>query len=240
MESSQAYLSALEAYVTAYGCPVAFCSDRHGIFTQHDPEDAGLTQFQRATASLGIETIQALTPQAKGRVERLFQTLQDRLVKAMRLAGVCDIDAANAWLPGYVAGHNARFAIAPANPEDAHRRYAGTTAGLARIGALHHIRSLSKDLVVSFQRQRYIVQTQGAPRDALRGKKIKVVVYADRRVELVAGAEVLSCKVFDPAQDVASPADDKTLDARVDAILKARQHKARWRPGPDHPWRCYL
>jgi len=75
---------------------------------------------------------------------------------------------------------------------------------------------------------------------ALRGKKIKVVVYADRRVELVAGAEVLPCKVFDPIQDVASPADDKTLDARVDAILKARQHKARWRPGPDHPWRCYL
>lgn len=68
VESTQAYLSALEAYVTAYGCPAALYSDRHGIFTKHDPEDAEPTQFQRATASPGIETIQALTPQAKGRV----------------------------------------------------------------------------------------------------------------------------------------------------------------------------
>ncbi|WP_196481602.1 ISNCY family transposase, partial [Burkholderia multivorans] len=92
VESTQAYLSALEAYVRAYGCPVALYSDRHGIFTKHDPEDAEPTQFQRATASLGIETIQALTPQAKGRVERLFQTLQDRLIKAMRLAGIDSIE----------------------------------------------------------------------------------------------------------------------------------------------------
>lgn len=237
VESSQAYLAALEAYVTAYGCPAALYSDRHGIFTKHDPEDAEPTQFQRATASLGIATIQALTPQAKGRVERLFQTLQDRLVKAMRLAGIDDLERANAWLPEYLAGHNARFASAPADPEEAHRPYEGDAVELARICAIHHTRTLSKDLVVSFRRQRYIVQTHGAPRYALRGKKIDVVVYADGRVELVAGQEVLPYKVFDPAQDIPSPVDDKTLNARVDAVLKARHPKEKWRPGPDHPWR---
>ena len=68
-------------------------SDRHGIFTKHDPEDGQPTQFQRALGSLDITGIQALTPQAKGRVERLFQTLQDRLVKALRLAGMDWFDA---------------------------------------------------------------------------------------------------------------------------------------------------
>lgn len=170
-------------------------------------------------------------------MERLFATLQDRLVKAMRLAGIADIDAANAWLPKYLAKHNARFAVAPAEPEDAHRPYPGEAGELARLCAIHHTRTLSKDLVVSFQRQRYIVQTHGTPRYGLRGKKIDVVVYADGRVELVAGNEVLPYKVFDPAQAIPSPVDDKTLNARVDAILKARPLKEKWRPGPDHPWR---
>lgn len=237
VESTQAYLDALKAYVEAHGCPVALYSDRHGIFTKHDPEDAEPTQFQRATASLGIETIQALTPQAKGRVERLFQTLQNRLVKALRLAGIDAIEQANAWLPGYIAKHNARFAVLPADAEDAHRSYTGTAPELARICAIHHARILSKDLVVSFRRQRYIVQTRGAPHYVLRGKKIAVIEYGDGRVELLAGKENLPYKVFDSARDVPSAVDDKTLNARVDDILKTRQAKQKWRPGPDHPWR---
>ncbi|WP_308387973.1 ISNCY family transposase [Acidithiobacillus sp. AMEEHan] len=237
VESTQAYLDVLKAYVTTYGCPVALYSDRHGIFTKHNPEDGKPTQFQRATASLGIETIQALTPQAKGRVERLFQTLQDRLVKAMRLADIADIEAANVFLTGYLPEHNARFAVAPLDPADAHQSYEGEASELARICAIQHPRTLSKDLVLSFRRQRYIVQTNGAPRYALRGKRITVVEYGDGRVELLAGQEILPYKVFDPAQDVFTAVDDKTLNARVDAILTTRQLKEKWRPGPDHPWR---
>ena len=119
-ETSQGYLDGIRAYVLAYGCPVALYSDRHGIFTKHDPEDGEPTQFQRAANSLGIATIQALTPQAKGRVERLFQTLQDRLVKAMRLAGVTSIDAANTFLQTYLPRHNDRFAVTAADNRDAH------------------------------------------------------------------------------------------------------------------------
>jgi transposase len=239
VESSRAYLSALASYVAVYGCPVALYSDRHGIFTKHDPEDAEPTQFQRTTQALGIAPIQALTPQAKGRVERLFQTLQDRLVKAMRLAGICSIEAANAWLPGYLCEHNARFAVAPQQEEDAHQPFAGSPDELARICAICHRRKLSKDLVISFHRQRYIVQTGGAPRYALRGQFIDVVTYSDGRIELWHGQQKLPFKVFDPAQSVPEPVDDKTLNARVDALVKARHWSEKSRPAPNHPWRRY-
>lgn len=236
VESSQAYLDALHAYVRAYGRPAALYSDRHGIFRKHDPEDDVPTQFQRALGVLGIEGIQALTPQAKGRVERLFQTLQDRLVKAMRLAGIDDQAGANAFLPQYLEGHNQRFAISPTEEADAHLRYEGSAAGLARTCALHHPRTLSKDLVLSFNKQRYIVQTGGAPRYALRGQPVSVVSYAGGRIEIMYGDEVLDFKVFDVPKKDRAPVDSKTVNARVDDILKGRWSE-KSRPAPEHPWR---
>lgn len=237
VESTQAYLDGLHAYVGAYGCPAALYSDRHGIFTKHDPEDAEPTQFQRALGRLGITGIQALTPQAKGRVERLFQTLQDRLVKALRLAGINDLAAANAFLPKHMEGHNARFAEAPQNGEDAHQAYRGTAIELQRICAIHQKRKLSKDLVLSYQGQRYIIQTQGQPRYALRGAPITVVHYRDQRIELLHGDEVLPFRVFDPRQPEQPPVDEKTLNARVDEVLISRPWSEKSRPAPTHPWR---
>ncbi|MDR2189614.1 MAG: ISNCY family transposase [Azonexus sp.] len=236
VESSQAYLDALQTYVTAYGCPAALYSDRHGIFMKHDPEDAVPTQFQRAIRRLGIAGIQALTPQAKGRVERLFQTLQDRLVKAIRLSGIGDLAAANSFLPGYLAEHNARFAVAPEEGEDAHVPYAGDAATLARICAIHHDRKLSKDLALSFNRQRYILQTGGQPRYALRGATVTVVAYSDHRIELLHGTKTLPFKVFDPASAVATPTDAKTLNHQVDNVLEKRD-RPQPKPAANHPWR---
>jgi len=238
VESTQAYLSALHAYVEAYGCPAALYSDRHGIFRKHDPEDDEPTQFQCAIGSLGIAGIQALTPQAKGRVERLFQTLQDRLVKALRLAGVDDMDGANTFLPGYLEGHNARFACAPADPEDAHQSYAGSATELARACALHHRRTLSKDLVLSFNKQRYIVQTGGRPRYDLRGQTVTVIAHANGRIELLYRGEALGFKQFDPPKPDQSPVDEKSINARVDDLLK-RRWSEKSRPAPQHPWRRY-
>jgi len=237
VECTQAYLDALRIYVAAYGAPAALYSDRHGIFTKHDPEDGDPTQFQRAISELDIAGIQALTPQAKGRVERLFQTLQDRLVKALRLADIGDIDAANAFLPGYLEGHNARFAVTPEDPADAHSPYTGTGEALARICALHHRRTLSKDLVLSFHRQRYILQTAGAPRYALRGQHVSVVQYPNGRIELLHGPDILPFKVFDPAKPLSPPVDAKILNASVDGILAQRASTPRPKPPADHPWR---
>lgn len=88
----------LKDYITRLGRPAALYSDRHGLFTKQDPEEGEPTQFQRTLSALEIAGIQALTPQATGRIERLFQTLQDRLVKALRLAGISEIGTANVFL----------------------------------------------------------------------------------------------------------------------------------------------
>ena len=237
VETTQAYLDGLHTYILAYGCPAALYSDRHGIFTKHDPEDAEPTQFQRATAELGIATIQALTPQAKGRVERLFQTLQDRLVKAMRLVGISDMEAANAFLQSWMPEHNARFAVSPADSQDAHVPCPLNEASLARTCAIHHRRKLSKDLVLSFRRQRYIIQTGGTPRYTLRGQAVTVVEYSSGPIELLHNTEILPVKQFDEKQQVTAAVDDKTLNARVEEVLERRQQTLQWKPPAHHPWR---
>ena len=123
-ESAFDYFRATRAYLETHGKPVAFYSDKHGIF-RVNAKDAvggdGITQFGRALTELNIDIICANSPQAKGRVERAFGTLQDRLVKELRLAGISTIAAANAWLPGFIADYNKRFGRAPANAKDLHR-----------------------------------------------------------------------------------------------------------------------
>jgi hypothetical protein len=158
-ESAFDYYRATCAYLEQHGKPVAFYSDKHGIFRVNSKDAVGgdgITQFGRALLALNIDIICANSPQAKGRVERAFGTLQDRLVKELRLAGVSSIAAANAWLPGFITAHNTRFGRDPANAKDLHRpltqaddldeilawrearpddAVAGPDAGGARIGA---------------------------------------------------------------------------------------------------------
>jgi hypothetical protein len=146
--------------------------------------------------------------------------------------------AANAFLPSYLSAHNQRFAIASADVETAHQGYAGSAVELSRICALHETRKLSKELVLSFNKQRYILQTAGAPRYALRGQEVTVVRYADGRVEVLHGDEILPFKVFGTAKPATSPVDEKTINARVDDIVKYRWSE-KSRPAPRHPWRRY-
>ena len=127
-ESTFAYFEALKSYLQRHGRPVAFYSDKHSIF-RVSKEDAasgdGMTQFGRALSELNIEILCANTSQAKGRVERAHHTLQDRLVKELRLAGISTIEAANAFLPAFVQTYNGRFAKPPARDRDLHRSIAG-------------------------------------------------------------------------------------------------------------------
>jgi hypothetical protein len=112
-ESAFDYFRATRGYLETHGKPVALYSDKHGIFRVNSKDAAGgdrITQFGRALSELNIDIICANSPQAKGRVERAFGTLQDRLVKELRLAGISTVATANAWLPGYMAAHNGRFA----------------------------------------------------------------------------------------------------------------------------------
>jgi hypothetical protein len=122
-ESTESYFEALRGYLVTHGAPVAFYSDKHTVFrVNRDAKGGpGMTQFGRALAELNIEILCANSSQAKGRVERVNRTLQDRLIKEFRLAGVSDIASGNAFLPSFITRFNERFAIAPANPHDLHR-----------------------------------------------------------------------------------------------------------------------
>jgi transposase len=123
-ESTFSYFEALDLYLAEHGRPVAFYSDKHSVFRvakQAAKSGHGMTQFGRALNELNIEILCANSSQAKGRVERANRTLQDRLVKELRLAGISDMTAANAFLPGFVERYNAKFAKAPRRPDNLHR-----------------------------------------------------------------------------------------------------------------------
>jgi hypothetical protein len=126
-ESTFTYFGALESYLHRYGRPVVFYSDKHSVLRVPKPTSHGngMTQFDRALAELNIEILCANSSQAKGRVERVNRTLQDRLVKELRIAGICDMAVANAYLPGFVERYNARFFGLPIRPHDAHRHERG-------------------------------------------------------------------------------------------------------------------
>ncbi|HTU62846.1 MAG TPA: ISNCY family transposase, partial [Polyangiales bacterium] len=123
-ESTFSYFEATRAYLERHGKPVAFYSDRASVFyvkRRSETAGQGVTQFGRAMYELNIETFCASSSPAKGRVERAHLTLQDRLVKELRLRGIQRMEAANAWAPAFVAAYNARFAKPPRSTFDAHR-----------------------------------------------------------------------------------------------------------------------
>ncbi len=126
-ECQAGYIRMARELTLTYGVPESFYHDRHTILCSPkeptlEDELAGrepASQFEAMLAQLGAESIKALTPQAKGRIERLFKTLQDRLVKEMRLHGACTLEEANAFLPAFVERHNQQFAVEPADPQAA-------------------------------------------------------------------------------------------------------------------------
>jgi len=125
VESAFDYFASTRAYIGRHGKPVAFYSDKHSIFRVNQEGSTGraegVTQFGRALAELNIDIICANSPQAKGRVERMNKTLQDRLVKELRLHGISTMETGNAFLPEFMADYNQRFGRTPKNGHDAHR-----------------------------------------------------------------------------------------------------------------------
>jgi transposase len=225
-ETTQGYLSVLHALVQRHGAPLALYSDRHAIFTKADPEDAKPTQFERALLQLDIEPIRAHSPQAKGRVERLFQTLQDRLVKAMRLHGIHTIEQANDWLPEYLREHNRRFGVDAQSPEDMHRPWTGTVEDLRDICSLHHQRQLSAQGACKFEGR--ILQLLPGQAHAPKARAmIDIAEHDDGTLRLSYRGWALAYRGFALHEPLAQrqAADDKTLNARVDKALQAQRAK---------------
>ena len=151
-ETTFNYFGAVRSYINLHGKPLAFYSDKFSVFRVNIPNalsGTGLTQFGRAMKELEIELICAHSPQAKGRVERANQTLQDRLVKELRLRAISSMPKPNAYLPQFITAFNGRFSVCARSLEDAHRPLTARQS-LERILVLCERRVLSKNLTLSY------------------------------------------------------------------------------------------
>lgn len=228
-ESTKAYLEALRDHVLTHGRALAYYSDRHGVF-RVNAKDAqsgdGKTEFGRVVERLDIGLINALTPQAKGRVERANQTLQDRLIKEMRLSRIDSIEAAHVFLPGFILQYNEKFGVPPRDKTPAHRPWTQTEDELDETLARREERVLTKALTFSSGGKKYCVKTQG-PGTALRGAKVALHHFADGRLRVYYKERPLAFTAYgtyavpDPAED------EKTLDVRVEAIIAIQQTRER-------------
>jgi len=228
-ESFFSYAQAARAYFERHGKPVAFYSDKHGIFRVNQVASGttpALTQFGRAMQQLDIQVICAHTPQAKGRVERANQTLQDRLPKELRLRNISSWQDGNAFLPEFMADFNQRFAVQPRSDLDAHRPLTDQD-DLDQILTWQETRTLSKNLTLQFRQVVYQIQTQ-RPTYALRHASVTVCLDAHDALSILYKGEPLDYTVFNKQAKQSEVVDTKHLNDTVPT-----SHK----PAPDHPWR---
>ena len=237
-ETTAGYFKLMRKYIIKHGIPLATYSDQHGIFRINLPmarEDSE-TQFGRAARQLGIEVICAHSPQAKGRVERANKTLQDRLIKEMRLLGISDIETANAYLPTFLEDHNRRFAVDPQSPEDAHQKTLPTDEEMNLIFSYQEERTISKNLEFSYDKMIYQIKT------ATKGYRLRhsiVTVCKDLNdvITLVCRGKILDYTCHKRAKRNADIVDSKQLCAKLDSIV----HKAKkYIPPANHPWRHFI
>ncbi len=198
-EDAQGYFLLLEGVAIKYGLPLSFYSDRHGIFVINQKKplsieeelrgEKDLTQFGRALKELEIEAIHALSPQAKGRIERLWGTFQDRLVSELRLVGAKTMAEANEELGGFLRSYNERFVIEPKDKQSAYRVLPAKMK-LAEVLCFKHERTVTNDNTVQLER-RVIQIPPGEERQSYARAKVAVhegmdgslgVYYQGRRI----------------------------------------------------------
>jgi hypothetical protein len=220
-ESTFAYFAATRTYLEAHGKPVAFYSDKHSVFrvSKAGVTGDGMTQFGRALSKLKIEIICANSSQAKGRVERANKTLQDRLVKELRLAGINTLADGNAFLPGFVADYNARFGKVPANPKDLHRPMSPRDQ-LDDEFTWQVDRTLSQSLTLQYDKVLFIIEPSEIAQAAI-GKRVTVVDYPDGRIAIRYQGADLAYRTFDKIRKVnqAAVVENKRLGSLLEMIM---------------------
>lgn len=227
-ESAFSYFHATRSYLGRHGKPVAFYSDKAGVFRVNakTPKGGdGFTQFGRAMTDLNIDVICANTPAAKGRVERAHQTLQDRLVKELRLRGICTMDEANRYLPAFMEDYNRRFARAPRNNHDAHRPLLERDC-LDDIFTWQEQRRVTAQLTVHHKRTMYLLEPTPEAKAAAK-KRVTVVEYEDGRVSIRYRGVALAARPFhkDGSVTQASIVENKLLSGALTEIRKRQQHR---------------
>jgi len=239
-ETTQDYFRLLEKYIQKYGLPLAIYADKHSIFRVNTPANLdlrkpskhdkyeGLTQFGRACKELDIELIFASTAQAKGRVERVNQTFQDRLVKEMRLNNISSIEDANAFLPKFINEFNKKFSRKPRSSVDMHRKLNKNT-NLEKILCIKENRILSKNLTFQYNNTIFQIKTKRSAFTLRKtmitlceryDKPIKILDYKNKPLDYETIKQLPSTR----------ETNSKKLNKLVDDILTKENYKKK------NPW----
>jgi len=253
-EDAQGYFLMLRQIVDSCGIPMALYHDRHGIFERPKSEPESLeeqlegkrkpTQFGRLTKELGITSIPSYSPQARGRIERLWDTFQDRLASELRLAGASTLEEANRVLWDFLPRFSQRFAVPAAQPGTAYRQ---PEEGFIpdKVFCFKYYRRVGPDNVVRFGDHRLqIMPTNG--RSSYARTRVEVHERMDGSLAVYYQGQCLATKPAPPEAPVlrarnisrVMPGGTESGEAKiVTPARKPSQPKAPWKPGPDHPWR---
>jgi len=230
-------LDSFQCYIRQQGIPLAVYADKHT--TYRSPAEPTLeeqlagtkpqSQFGRALAELGVELIAAHSPQAKGRVERLFKTFQDRVIKELRLAAVSTLDAANAFLTGYLPIYNRRFAVPPAQTADLHRPRPAR-GELDRILCIKTKRVLRRDWTVAHNGHLYQVQTNVRATQVVMEERVDGALRITHQGHVLAYARI--------AARPGRPAAPQPVSRQHRSVPQARTHPWRKRALPPRTLRA--
>ena len=225
-ESTLGVMRATKNYLGKYGRPVSFYTDRGGVYkvNQYNPDHDKLTQYERALQELDIKPLHARSPQAKGRVERLFGTLQDRLVKELRLRAISTIEEANQFIKGeYLTKHNLKYAVIPKSSTNLHRSI--ENYDINNILCLKEERTLTNDFTVRYESQWFQLEKKQntiiTPKDV-----ITVSTLLTGETKLSVRQTSLSFHEI----------DKPIVRVKTERLIKDRKPSI---PSLNHPWRQY-
>ena len=248
-EDAAGYFLVLEQVCQTKGLPQALYADQHTIFQSPsqpsvEQEISGQlprTQFGRLVDELGIQLIPARSPQAKGRIERLWGTLQDRLVKELRKAGACDLESANRVLAAYLPKFNARFQVEAAQPGSAYVPWS-QERDPAVYFCFKYTRIVTNDNTIPFNNYRLQIPP-GPGRKSFAKARVDLHHYLDGSLAIFYQGQHLV--TFQPATSAPprvghfQPATPASLPPKTQAAGLPKQPKLPWKPPADHPWKQY-
>jgi transposase len=236
-ESTFSYFEATRSYLEQHGKPVSFYSDKASVFRvnhKHATGGDGHTQFGRALFELNVEGICANSSQAKGRVERANATLQDRLVKELRLRGISTMAAANAYAPDFITDYNRRFAKPPRNDFNAHRPLRDDE-DLDLIFTFREPRKVSHSLTLQYDKTIYMLVDIAHTRNLIH-QYVQVYEYPDGRIEVRANGTALPYTTYDrlPEIDQGAIVENKRLGhvLQIAQLVQEQRDSRRSRSTP--------
>lgn len=256
-EDAHGYFLLLREIIERKGIPLALYSDRHSIFVHSPSKEESLeeqllgkaepTQFGRALEELGIQSILALSPQAKGRVERLWGTFQGRLVAELRLAEVNSLEEANKFLIDYLPKFNSRFGV-PAAEDGLAYRQPNTSSGLERVLCFKYQRTVAADNTVSFYGNN--IQLLPSPhRVSYTHARVEVQERLDGSIVVVYQGNILATREAPPSAPTLRARNSRRSSGTIspepvaagpDLLVKNVISRSRRKPAANHPWKRSL